>query len=385
MVSHQNQVVRNPKIAMMKHIIDTYKDIVIQIATHYSTGTGFCLQAQKIIVTNEHVVRGNSEVIVQSTFFPKQLTTVVYSDIKYDIALLALPFDDSQGVPDVSLHSDTDTMMDEGDIVVSVGHPFGLEYAATQGIISNLRHRRNEISYIQHDAALNPGNSGGPLLNEKGDIIGINTFVIREGQNMGFALPAQYVNDTIAAYLQGNKKRATRCPACRISVYEDTIQQKKYCPNCGTTIELPQKEETFAPAGIPKTIEDVLTKMGYNVRLARVGPQSWRLQKGSANITVSYYEKKGIILCEALLALLPQQNIAAIYAYLLKQNYFLERFTFSTEGQNIVLSLMIEDKYLNIHVVKTLLTDLFEKADYYDDILIETYGSIRPHKNTNLI
>jgi serine protease Do len=384
MASLQNQVVRNPKIAMMKHIIDTYKDIVIQIATHYSTGTGFCLQAQKIIVTNEHVVRGNSEVIVQSTFFPKQLTTVVYSDIKYDIALLALPFDDSQGVPDVSLHSDTDTM-DEGDIVVSVGHPFGLEYAATQGIISNLRHRRNEISYIQHDAALNPGNSGGPLLNEKGDIIGINTFVIREGQNMGFALPAQYVNDTIAAYLQGNKKRATRCPACRISVYEDTIQQKKYCPNCGTTIELPQKEETFAPAGIPKTIEDVLTKMGYNVRLARVGPQSWRLQKGSANITVSYYEKKGIILCEALLALLPQQNIAAIYAYLLKQNYFLERFTFSTEGQNIVLSLMIEDKYLNIHVIKTLLTDLFEKADYYDDILIETYGSIRPHKNTNLI
>jgi serine protease Do len=384
MASLQNQVVRNPKISMMKHIIDTYKDIVIQIATHYSTGTGFCLQAQKIIVTNEHVVRGNSEVIVQSTFFPKQLTTVVYSDIKYDIALLALPFDDSQGVPDVSLHSDTDTM-DEGDIVVSVGHPFGLEYAATQGIISNLRHRRNEISYIQHDAALNPGNSGGPLLNEKGDIIGINTFVIREGQNMGFALPAQYVNDTIAAYLQGNKKRATRCPACRISVYEDTIQQKKYCPNCGTTIELPQKEETFAPAGIPKTIEDVLTKMGYNVRLARVGPQSWRLQKGSANITVSYYEKKGIILCEALLALLPQQNIAAIYAYLLKQNYFLERFTFSTEGQNIVLSLMIEDKYLNIHVIKTLLTDLFEKADYYDDILIETYGSIRPHKNTNLI
>ncbi len=385
MVSHQNQVVRNPKIVTMKHIIDTYKDIVIQIATHYSTGTGFCLQAQKIIVTNEHVVRGNSEVIVQSTFFPKQLTTVVYSDIKYDIALLALPFDDSQGVPDVSLHSDTDTMMDEGDIVVSVGHPFGLEYAATQGIISNLRHRRNEISYIQHDAALNPGNSGGPLLNEKGDIIGINTFVIREGQNMGFALPAQYVNDTIEAYLRGDKKRATRCPACRISVYEDTIQQKKYCPNCGTTIELPQKEETFAPAGIPKTIEDVLTKMGYNVRLARVGPQSWRLQKGSANITVSYYEKKGIILCEALLALLPQQNIAAIYEYLLKQNYFLERFTFSTEGQNIVLSFMIEDKYLNIHVIKTLLTDLFEKADYYDDILIETYGSIRPHKNTNLI
>jgi serine protease Do len=368
----------------MKNIIDTYKDIVIQIATPYSTGTGFYLLAAQLIVTNEHVVRGNSDVIVESTFFPKQLTEVIFSDTKYDIALLALPPVDYQKMPDVALMSN-EKSLSEGEVVVSIGHPFGLEYSATQGIISNLRHRRNEISYIQHDAALNPGNSGGPLFNTEGEIIGVNTFIIREGQNMGFALPAQYVAETLAAYLNGGKKRSVRCVSCRISVFEDTIQQKKYCPNCGTVIDLPQKEELFAPAGIPKTIEDVLGKMGYNVRLARVGPMSWQLQKGSANITVSYYEKKGTILCEALLALLPQQNIARIYEYLLKQNYILERFTFSTEGQNIILSLLIEDKYLNINIIQTLLTDLFEKADYYDDILMEQFGTMRPRRSANLL
>ncbi|MDX1408038.1 MAG: trypsin-like peptidase domain-containing protein, partial [Saprospiraceae bacterium] len=153
-----------------KGIIEQFKGAVIQIATPYSTGTGFYLETQDLIVTNEHVVRGNTRVVVDGSTFDKQLVTVRYVDPRYDLAFLETP--GVHKMPRIELASEPE--LTEGERVLAVGHPFGLKYTATQGIISNMAHQQNQINYIQHDAALNPGNSGGPLIDEHGQVIGVN-------------------------------------------------------------------------------------------------------------------------------------------------------------------------------------------------------------------
>ncbi|HMR42714.1 MAG TPA: trypsin-like peptidase domain-containing protein [Saprospiraceae bacterium] len=354
----------------MKDIIDYYRKVVVQIATPYSTGTGFLLKDFDLVITNEHVVRDNKEVIIDGSNFEKQLARVIYTDQKYDLAFIEAP--ELSDMPEV--HLDTARKITEGDPVIAVGHPFGLKYTATQGIVSNTAHIQNEINYIQHDAALNPGNSGGPLINNRGEVVGINTFIIREGDNIGFSLPANYLDDTLKAFTLEGGKVGTRCYSCGKLVFEHTADGD-YCPNCGSKIHLPSKVEAYEPAGISKTIEDMLGDLGYDVRLSRRGPNNWELQKGSAKINISYYEKNGLITGDAFLCLLPQENIKPLYEYLLRQNYKIEGLTFSVKGQDIILSLLIYDRYLNSETGLRLFRHLFDKADYYDNILIEQFGA----------
>ena len=71
-----------------------------------------------------------------------------------------------------------------GETIIAIGHPFGMRYAVTQGIVSNPQQKQGNIDYIQHDAALNPGNSGGPLVDQDGAIVGVNTFILDDGRNV---------------------------------------------------------------------------------------------------------------------------------------------------------------------------------------------------------
>ena len=140
----------------MKAVIDKYRDVIIQIATPYSTGTGFLLPEQGLIVTNHHIVQDNRDAIVLGERLPKQLARVVYADPKYDLAFLETP---ELGMASPPLGEED--ALSEGDVVVSIGHPFGLQFSVPQGVISNTRREVEGIRYLQHDAALNPGNSGG--------------------------------------------------------------------------------------------------------------------------------------------------------------------------------------------------------------------------------
>jgi serine protease Do len=354
----------------MKRIIEKYKSVVIQIATPYSTGTGFFLKEYGLIVTNEHVVRGNREVVIDGRGIEKQLAIVTYTDQKYDLAFILPP--EKVNIPAVVLGV-TDSLT-EGDQVIAVGHPFGLKYTATQGIISNMLHKQNDVNYIQHDAALNPGNSGGPLIDRQGNVIGVNTFIIRDGNNIGFSLPSKYLKDTLTEFSKGGSHIGVRCHSCANMVFEDTIE-KEYCPYCGSKLTLPSKEEDYQPVGVKKTVEDLMHTLGYDVLLSRRGPNNWEVQKGSAKINISYHEKTGLIIGDAFLAKLPKKNIKEIYSYLLRQNYLIEGLSLSVKGQDIILSLLIYDKYLNEDTGMKLFRHLFDEADRQDNILVEKYGA----------
>jgi serine protease Do len=353
----------------MQQIVEIYKSVVIQIATPFSTGTGFYLKESNLIVTNNHVVEGNSEVTIEGVGLPRQFSRVLYNDVKFDLAFLEMPTD--APIPIVSLASN---LVSEGERVTAIGHPFGLKYSFTQGIVSNPRHIFNNIDYIQHDAALNPGNSGGPLINTEGDVVGVNTFIIQNGNTIGFSLPSLYLKEAIEGFQAGGGEVAVRCESCLNIVYESTIE-KGYCPYCGTKVKLASESDEYLAEGVGLTIENMLKKLEYDVKLCRRGPNSWEIKQGSAKVNISYYGQTGLIICDAVLCTLPQQNIKSVYEYLLRENYRNEGVTLSVRGQDIMLSLLIYDRYLKEVIAEKLLKNLFEKADYYENILVEQYGA----------
>lgn len=359
----------------MRSVIEFYKNIVIKIATPYSTGTGFYVPSANIIVTNDHVVRDNCEVIVDGNLFERSIVKVIYTDPQHDLAFLEVP---SNFQEDLEIKFGDAAEVKDGDQVVAVGHPMGLKFTFTQGIVSNADRLMdvNNLRYIQTDAAINPGNSGGPLVNKKGEIIGINTSVYQHTNNIGFALQANYLQRAIKDYKDYLGEVATRCISCSNLVLEST-QEKSYCPHCGAKVLLASKVPHYEPHGISRTIEDMLTQSGYDVKLSRLGPNNWEIRQGSARIFISYHEKTGLIEGDAYLCLLPKGKIKPIYEYLLKQNYQVEGLTFSInpKGQDIILSLMIYDRYLNTDTGMKLFKRLFEKADYYDNVLVEEFGA----------
>lgn len=361
----------------MKEVIDLFRNVVIQIATPYSTGTGFVLRDYKLIITNEHLVRDNAEVLVSGETFDKQLVPVLFIDARLDLAFLQAP--DLNGIPHVALGNSD--QLHHGDPILVLGHPFGLKYASTRGIISSTTHEQNGTTYFQHDAALNPGNSGGPLISQDGQIMGVNTFVIRDGENIGFSLPANYLKATLDAYQSHHGSIGVRCVSCANLVFTDTVD-KGYCPFCGSKIGLPNEVEPYEPIGVPKTIEDMLENLGQEVRLSRRGPNNWEIIEGSARISISYYEKTGLITGDAYLCTIPQDNIQPVYEYLLRQNYLMEGLTFSIKGQDMILSVLIYDRYLNVDSGAKLFRHLFDQADYHDNILVEEYGASWKYEDT---
>lgn len=355
----------------MREIINLYKDIVIQIATPYSIGTGFYLKSPNIIVTNNHVIEGNKEVVIEGRAFVKQLVKVVYIDKKYDLAFL----EPAEPLPIQGVELNLNDSQEEGESVVAIGHPFGLKYTATQGILSNVNHRHNDLTYFQHDAAINPGNSGGPLVNQKGEVIGINTFIIKDGQNLGFSLPASYLHKSIHEFLNGERIESSRCESCLSIVFANTIEDG-YCPSCGTKVQLPSDVELYEPIGVRRSIEQILKNLDYNVALSRTGPSAWEINRGTAKVTLLYLEDEGIISGHAILCHLPKENIKPIYEYLLRENFRIEGMSLGVSGQEIVLSLFIYDRYFHNETAVLLFKELIEKADYYDNILVENYGAI---------
>jgi serine protease Do len=356
----------------MPDFVENYRNTIVQIATPYSTGTGFFLRNHGLIVTNHHVVEGNQAVVIEGAKFKKQLARVRYIDSKYDLAFLDAPINGEE-LPNIYLGI-TKTLR-ERDAVTAIGHPFGLKFSLKSGIVSNTAELMNGIPYLHIDAALNPGNSGGPLVDTEGEVVGINTFVIQNGDNTGFSLPVRFLKDTLDQFLEAKSNNSSRCTACMNILTEDTVENK-HCTHCGNKAELPSHAEEYIPSGTSKTIETLISNIGHDVRLSRSGPNAWEIRHGSASIIITYHEKTGLLSADALLCELPKKDIKPIYEYLLRENHRNEGISLSVHEQDIVLSLLIFDRYLNEETGQAMLRELFEKADFYDNKLVEEFGAI---------
>jgi len=153
-------------------------------------GSGFIMTEDGYVVTNNHVIdkADDIEVVLQSG--DKYEAKVVGKDPKTDLAVLK--FEPDQEIQPVKFGDSDSENLRIGDWVIAIGNPFGLGYTVTAGIIS-AKGRSLGLGvyddFIQTDASLNPGNSGGPLFNLKGEVVGVNTAIVARGQGIGFAIP----------------------------------------------------------------------------------------------------------------------------------------------------------------------------------------------------
>ena len=179
-------------------IIEDSVKAVVTIRTDVAQGTGFLITADGYMVTNAHVLADSSG----------KLATGIHA-INYEGERIELEFFGYVGALDIAVLKATGNYnylelgdsedVQIGERVIAIGNPLGLQFSVSQGIVSAV-HRTGANgydAYIQTDAALNPGNSGGPLINKDGKVIGINNFKISQGESLGFALEADYIRNTV--------------------------------------------------------------------------------------------------------------------------------------------------------------------------------------------
>ena len=170
-----------------------------------SLGSGFIVDKEGYIITNNHVVSGADDIKVRLADGNEYTAKVVGRDPQTDLALIKISTL-LKDLPTLALGSSDN--MQVGDWVLAIGNPFGLEHTVTQGIISASGRVIGSGPYdnfLQTDAPINPGNSGGPLVNLKGEVIGINTAIVAAGQGIGFAIPSNTAKAVIAQLREKGK------------------------------------------------------------------------------------------------------------------------------------------------------------------------------------
>jgi serine protease Do len=161
-----------------------------------SLGSGFIIDKDGYIVTNNHVIADADEIKVKLNSGKEYDAKIIGRDPSTDIALIKIKADSNYSVATLG---DSDALK-VGEWVVAIGSPFGLEHTVTAGIVSAKGRVIGSGPYddfIQTDASINPGNSGGPLINMKGNVVGINTAIIASGQGIGFAVPVNMAKGVI--------------------------------------------------------------------------------------------------------------------------------------------------------------------------------------------
>lgn len=183
-----------------------------QEPTLMGTGTGFFFNEDGYILTNEHVVAGATELKVTVPGYDEPLTAkLVNSDHNLDLAVLKVESPDGGKFPALKIGDSDQTAI--GDWVIAIGNPYGLDHTMTVGVLSakerpitipeedGSEHQYEHL--LQTDASINPGNSGGPLLNDKGEVIGVNTAVNAEAQGIGFAIPTSTIQSALKELMAG--------------------------------------------------------------------------------------------------------------------------------------------------------------------------------------
>jgi S1-C subfamily serine protease len=263
-------------------------------------GSGFIIDPNGMILTNAHVVSGADSVTVTLKDGRKLKGEVKGVDEPSDLAVVKI---DGKDLPVAALGNSQDLKV--GDWAIAVGNPLGLDNTVTLGIISTLNRSSAQVGipdkrldFIQTDAAINPGNSGGPLLNEQGEVIGINTAIRADAQGIGFAIPIDKAKLIKDALVRGEKIPHPYIGVRMMTLTPELAKQSNNDPN--TAITLPQINGVLVIQVIPNSPAatagvrrgDVITQVGEQaittaeqlqdlVELSRINqPLQMKVQRG---------------------------------------------------------------------------------------------------------
>ncbi len=181
----------------VRELVDQIGESVVQVRTPGGLGSGFFVTEDGHLITNFHVIEGETKISVEVYHQRKgQLVRKSYKDVHImainkfaDLALLRIEDADAPKFPRVLLGDTERTAV--GERVFAVGSPLGLERTVTEGILSTKTRQMGGDLYLQTTAQINPGNSGGPLFNLRGEVVGVNNMKVTFGEGLGFSIPVE--------------------------------------------------------------------------------------------------------------------------------------------------------------------------------------------------
>jgi S1-C subfamily serine protease len=242
----------------------------MQVFPQKGTGSGFVINPDGQILTNNHVVQGASQLTVKLANQKEYKARVLARDPRSDLALIRISASDK--LP--SLHLGESDNLVVGQKVLAIGNPFGFQGTLTTGIVSSLdRSIQTEDSrvplegMIQTDAAINPGNSGGPLLDSHGNVIGINTAILGEGNiGIGFAMPINRAK-TMLEEIQKNGKISLPAPLGIRTIYVagDLADALRLPSGGGLLIQSVQEGSAAESAGLRGPSDEAVVAGRYQI------------------------------------------------------------------------------------------------------------------------
>jgi serine protease Do len=166
---------------------------VVSVRTGQSLGTGFIVSADGLIATNLHVIAGSANITVTlSDHREYQVVEIWNGDRQRDLVVMRIQ---AKKLPVIPLGNSDD--IHPGDSVVAIGHPLGLEDTVSNGLVSAVRKLDKGLTVLQISAPIAPGSSGGPIFNDRGEVIGVATAIMLGGQNINFGVPIAYLKELL--------------------------------------------------------------------------------------------------------------------------------------------------------------------------------------------
>ncbi|MFN3605300.1 MAG: trypsin-like peptidase domain-containing protein [Leptonema sp. (in: bacteria)] len=352
-----------------KDFLEKFAQLVFKIITKDGSGSGFYYNEYKIIITNYHVVKGHRIVGIEDINNNSFSADVLVINPALDIALL-------KPKKDILLNYKIDFIESiqtkAGEKVKVLGYPYGMPFTITEGIISSTNQIVSERSFIQTDAAVNPGNSGGPIIDEKGRVIGITTLKLTEAENIAFAIPTEYIKQDLEDLIKNPSITYTvKCPSCLFML------QKPYefCPNCGTELKnfhehfrLPKKSE------LEKFIEEILSNLDIDPIAAQKGKEFWEFYFGSSLIRFFLYREEYYFLTSPLVKL-PKINMDKFYEFILSNPH--PPYILGILNNKLYLSYRIHKgdfKETNYKKINNAIMNFIPLSDKLDDFYIKNFG-----------
>lgn len=340
---------------------------IFKVSQARGTGSCFYLKDYGLFITNSHVVEGFREVALEDHQRNRYPAKVILANPSLDIAILKGEGDFSS-LPLLSLAADKAVL---GQKIRVAGYPFGMPFTLTEGTVSSPSQFMDGYYHIQTDAAVNPGNSGGPMFNGKDEVIAVTTSKFTNADNMGFGIPVSYLYPLLEAAKDSDPQRLSlQCSSCESIISEE----KDYCPSCGNKLSF-HLYHSRCLTDLAHYCEEAIKEMGVNPILARTGYESWTFHVNRSEIRMFVYQQT-YLFCTSPINMLPKKDIGPLLNYLISTRD-IAPYQIGLDGNQIFLSLRIhltdlsEDESGNI---RKKLIAMPKEADKMAHYLADTFN-----------
>ena len=280
-----------------REIVDASSPAIVRVeAGEDRVGTGFILDRSGLIATNLHVIEGESSIKVKlwKDQGEYQVVSIAGVDRGHDLALMRIK--PRTNLPVVKLGDSN--VVSAGDKIYAIGNPLGMDYSVSDGLISQVRQLSAELTILQISAPISQGSSGGPLFNQFGEVIGVTTMIVTQGQNINLAVPGNYLVPMVKQQTSielAEFAKATRelAHAHGEGSHDDDSGDAPQGPDSGPRIErrVPFHAVAVLDGCNQKDIEDIVQSIGeaiqngaplYNTNTAQGFEACYRIYEGTA-------------------------------------------------------------------------------------------------------